>query len=249
MAMVACKECNAEISTDAKACPQCGATNQAAYKSVRVSGLVYLGFIALAFYWIWGLLTPDVAQETNKLPATQVEALPANNLAPQAFADVPAMIEDFGDYSAENGSFKLISSSPLHIQLAPTVVPGDLPENVQREIRRAAIYGVYRTLIHTSAPAVKVSSVPNQVTFNPQSSKILEKPSLVVTVTREQALQAVKKLIDAQQLSDLVLPEQAGTIQLDTWRKDFEAIYFGDEGQEALLNAIKASGGDLVNNG
>lgn len=249
MALIACKDCKAEISTDAKACPQCGATNQAAYKGVRVAGLVYLGLIALAFYWFWGLFTPDAAQDVAKQPAAQVEEQPATVLAPQAFSNVSAMVEDFGDYSAENGSFTLVSSEPLHLQLAPTVVPGDLPENNVREVRRAALYGVYRTFIHTNAPAVKVTSVPNEVTFNPHASKILDKPGLVVTVTREQALQAVKQLIDVQQLSDLVLPEQAGTIQLDNWRKDFEAVYFGDEGQEALLNAIKASGGDLVNNG
>lgn len=179
-------------------------------------------------------------------PAT---AQQASSIAPLQFADVPAMIEDFGDYSSENGSFKLISSKPLHLQLAPTVVSGDLPENVEREVRRAALYGVYRTLIHTNADAVIVTSVPNQVTMNPHTSKLLGKPSLMITVTREQALQAVKHLVDAKQLSDLVIPEQAGTIQLDNWRKDFEAVYFKDEGQKALLKQIQASGGDLVNNG
>jgi hypothetical protein len=162
------------------------------------------------------------------------------------FADVPAMIEDFGDYSSENGSFKLISSTPLHLQLAPTVVSGDSPENVERELRRAVLYGVYRTFIHTNADAVIVTSMPNQVTINPHTSKLLDKPTLMATVTRAQALQAVKHLVDAQQLSDLVIPEQAGTIQLDNWRKDFEAVYFEDEGQKALLKQIQSSGGDLV---
>lgn len=59
MAIVACKDCKAEISTDAKNCPKCGAINSAAYKGVRVGGLIYLGLIALAFYWIWGAMTPD----------------------------------------------------------------------------------------------------------------------------------------------------------------------------------------------
>lgn len=65
MALIACKDCNVEISTDAKACPQCGATNPAAYKGVRIGGLIYLGLIGLAFYWVWGLMTPEPKAKTN----------------------------------------------------------------------------------------------------------------------------------------------------------------------------------------
>jgi len=46
-----------------------------------------------------------------------------------------------------------------------------------------------------------------------------------------------------------VRPEQAGTIQLDNWAPKFEDAYMTDKGQIRLLEAIKAAGGDLVNNG
>lgn len=59
MALTACKDCKAEISTEAKNCPQCGAPNAAAYTAVRISGLIYLGLVGLLFYWIWGVLTPE----------------------------------------------------------------------------------------------------------------------------------------------------------------------------------------------
>ncbi|HCD9834320.1 TPA: hypothetical protein NER77_004519 [Pseudomonas aeruginosa] len=186
------------------------------------------------------------SQQASPKPAAAVQA---EGLAPMHFATVDAMIEDFGDYSAENGSFVLESSEPLKVQFAPTVVPGDLPENIEREVRRAALYGVFRTLIHTDAGAVAVTSVPNETTFNPHSTRLLEKPRLTISTTREQALQAVKSLVDAQQLSELVVPERAGTIQLDNWRKDFEALYFKDEGQKALLQALQASGAAVSFNG
>lgn len=58
MALVLCKDCNAKISTDAKTCPQCGATNATAYRGIRVAGLLYLALLGAIFYWFWGLMSP-----------------------------------------------------------------------------------------------------------------------------------------------------------------------------------------------
>lgn len=168
---------------------------------------------------------------------------------PLQFKSVADMIEDRGDYAEENGSFKLVSAKPLKIQLAPTVVPGDAPENVQRELRRAALYGVYRTFAHTNADAVSVTVVPREVTLNPVTSKLLKAPSVRVSVTREQAMKAAGQLVKANSASDLIAPEVAGDTQLDEWTPAFQNYYFKDAGQLQLLNAIKAAGGDLVNNG
>nr|DAH55458.1 MAG TPA: hypothetical protein [Caudoviricetes sp.] len=174
---------------------------------------------------------------------------PAADLKPLHFATVGEMIEDLGDYAAENGTFKLLSTEPLKIQLAPSIVPGDLPENNAREIRRAALYGVYRTLVHTDADKVTSVAVPREVNIREQTSKVLSKPSLSITVTRAQALKAAGVFLKVQSAADLVRPEQAGTIQLDNWAPKFEDAYMTDKGQIRLLEAIKAAGGDLVNNG
>lgn len=58
MTLISCKTCDAQIAKEAKTCPQCGATNGEAYKAVRLAGLIYLGLIGLAFYWVWGLMSP-----------------------------------------------------------------------------------------------------------------------------------------------------------------------------------------------
>ena len=137
---------------------------------------------------------------------------PAADLKPLHFATVGEMIEDLGDYAAENGTFKLLSTEPLKIQLAPSIVPGDLPENNAREIRRAALYGVYRTLVHTDADKVTSVAVPREVNIREQTSKVLSKPSLSITVTRAQALKAAGQFLKVQSAADLVRPEQAGTI-------------------------------------
>ena len=173
----------------------------------------------------------------------------AGDLKPLHFATVGEMIEDLGDYAAENGTFKLLSTEPLKIQLAPSIIPGDLPENNEREIRRAALYGVYRTLVHTDADKVTSVAVPREVNIREQTSKVLSRPSLSITVTRAQALKAAGLFLKVQSAADLVRPEQAGTIQLDNWAPKFEEAYMTDKGQIRLLEAIKAAGGDLVNNG
>ncbi|MDH1590521.1 hypothetical protein [Stutzerimonas stutzeri] len=58
MTLISCNTCAAQIAKEAKTCPQCGATNGEAFKAVRFAGLIYLGLIGLAFYWVWGLMSP-----------------------------------------------------------------------------------------------------------------------------------------------------------------------------------------------
>lgn len=204
-----------------------------------------LALLSAALISLGGCGEAEQPVETDAQPAVS-QAAPQG---PLKFESVAAMIEDFGDYSAENGTFKQVTDAPLQIQLATTVAAGDLQENIDRELRRAALYGVYRTFIHTDTDAVKVRVVPNELAGSPPTLTVRERPNLEVTVTRAQALQAAQSLVQVEQLSDLVTPEQAGKIQLDNWRKDFEGVYFKDDGQEALLKAIQAAGGDVVNNG
>lgn len=169
-------------------------------------------------------------------------------LKPMHFDDVPAMIDDFGDYAADNNTFELISSQPLTIRLSPSVISGEPAENAESEVRRAGLYGVYRTLIHTDAQAVTVQVVPREVTVGGQgqSAKLLASPSLQISATRPQALAAASKLTKVKDLNALVVPEQAGDIQLDNWREDFETLYFKSAGQQALFDALKASGAKVT---
>jgi hypothetical protein len=112
MALIACKDCNAEISTDAKACPKCGAQNAAAYKAVRISGLIYLGLAGLLFYWIWGVLTPEPKTQTTiaysitkdeQRPNAprKVEVMLERRLTDTELAEVAAAVRDEAKEAAE----------------------------------------------------------------------------------------------------------------------------------------------------
>ncbi len=153
---------------------------------------------------------------------------------PQQFASVGEMIEDRADFSEELGTYKLISENPLHIQLAAQVVANDLPEVVLSEVQRAAIYGVYRTLIHTDVDKVRVTAVPMEVTLNPWSGRLLKSPIVDLEVTRAQALKAVAAKIPVKSLNDLI----EITAHSDSWAKPFEGLYYKPEGQQALIKTL-----------
>jgi len=97
MAMIKCKECGAEISSKADACPKCGA------KQVRTSGcamvlLAVLGFFA--FVMIVGTCSRDNSTSTSapsntSASATTAPAATAHATPPEAIAvvfDVPSLI-------------------------------------------------------------------------------------------------------------------------------------------------------------
>ncbi len=179
-------------------------------------------------------------QASNASAVAPVEATTAVPLKPQHFATVEKLVEDFADFSEENGTFKVLSSQPLHIQMAAQVVGNDLPETVQTEVQRAALYGIYRTLIHTDAPSVHVTAVPMVVTLNPYSARFMDSPKVDVEVTREQALQAAKKHVGVDSLGELVTPDASMGIQLDSWSKAFEPFYYRIERQRELLSTLGA---------
>ena len=179
--------------------------------------------------------------EAPKVVEANVSDAPASGpLTPMKFATVTEMIDDRADFSEEDGTFKVISAEPLHIQLAIQVVANDLDEVKLAEVRRVALYGVYRTLIHTDSPSVHVTALPMEVTLNPYSARYLDGPKVEIAVTRDEALRAVAGLIEVDTLEDLVTPDAVHGIQMDSWSKSFEPLYFKPEGQQALVAALQS---------
>lgn len=143
MAMTTCKDCNAQISTDAKACPQCGAHSAAGYTGVRIGALIYLGLAGLLFWWIWGLMTPSVkgVQVTEaEFGATWPLSVPAAELLcegppPAALAKVD------GKLYALNGSARTAAAEKGWLDGAALVKPNpeipDIPMDVHPLVERA----------------------------------------------------------------------------------------------------------------
>lgn len=142
----------------------------------------------------------------------------------EKFDSVSEMIEAFGDYSADDESFLVLSEGPQHIRLTKMTVKGDPESVVEAELKRAVMYGIYQSFIHTDLPEITVTAQPMLTTLNPHSQKLLDKPVYEVSVTRDQALEVVQEFLDVGDLSELKTQGQFGV----SWSDGFNSLYYED---------------------
>lgn len=144
------------------------------------------------------------------------------------FATVQEMISDFGDFYPENKSYELISESPLHIRLSPMTMKGEHVDVLQEELKRAMIYGIYRSFIHTDVNEITVTVYPVLTTFRPVSHTLLPDMAVTISKTRQQALRDVQKFVNVKSFAELL-----GGKEL-TWTKQFNQLRFNDQGGAGL---------------
>lgn len=120
---------------------------------------------------------------------------------------IEQVIDEMADFSADNKTFQVISAKPLHIRLSPRVMTLAAPEQTREEVLRAAVYGVYRTFIHTDQAQVQVTAQPVLMVPKPT---VLDAPRATVTVTRAKALQVAQKTLGVKSFKELVDSD-------DTW--------------------------------
>ncbi len=81
MAMVKCPECKSEISSQATACPRCGAPRKSAPKTYGCGTVVLIGFVGLVAFSVW---MSNAAKRGDSRPAPVKEAPTAENMAATA---------------------------------------------------------------------------------------------------------------------------------------------------------------------
>lgn len=123
----------------------------------------------------------------GQAPAASAAVPAAVATGPTQYANVTEAFEDLNDYAPDTGEFQLLSQDPLAIRLEPTVAPEDAPGQIREEVARALMYGVYRTLIHTDAQAVRVVVVPRAVDIQKKTITPLDAYQAEVYATRERA--------------------------------------------------------------
>ena len=151
------------------------------------------------------------------------------------FKSVEAMIEEFSDYSVSNKTFKILKNEPLHIQLSPRVVKSDPSNVIELEVKRAVIYGVYRTFVHTNEGSITVTAIPREINFDNKKEKYLKEFKRTISITREKALELLKKNIKVKSFSQLVTEKKIGSLVFkDQWSKSFNRIYYNDQGSPGI---------------
>jgi hypothetical protein len=163
-------------------------------------------------------------------------ALPSYGATPSKFASVPAMMNSLNDYTQENGTFKVLRREPLHIQVSPMVVPGDFPDVIDAEVKRAVIYGVYRSFIHTSVDKITVTAIPKELNLRTKSSRYLGSYKRTVTKTRREALDLVRRYLHVATFDALVEDQRiGGSVVSGMWTKAFNRLYYEDQGSPGLM--------------
>ena len=210
----------------------------------KVSIFYLGGFLVMAM--IAGALFPDVKnepqssqeQQTEKVPAKpaetgSVEAAQQATTAPTSVdsdlckSDSNTTLDAFpalGDYYADNNSLEIISEAPLHIRLSNLAVQGDHPDVKELMVKRAVIYGIYRSFIHTNKDEVTVTSY--LIDMN-NKKKLPSSPEYSVKITKKQALDIIKKYLLVQDYSDLIAKDGYGC----SFSEDFNRVRFNDQNE------------------
>jgi len=190
-------------------------------KDVGTKSVVFVFFIlyTVAITFFPTDLKIDVSESDNGSAVLEVDSdlksYPVSEVIRKVFIDL-------NDYPEENGRFKILSSTPLHIQLSPTIVDGDRKDVIDEIVKRAIIYGVYRTFIHTKADKVTVTVLPKDLMKN----RYFKQYKKTYTVDRSYAIE-VSKLLLGQNLSGLIDESLF-------WSKSFKKGYYSDQGEPGL---------------
>lgn len=151
------------------------------------------------------------------------------------FPTVKAMIEDFNDYSTSSGTFKIITENTLHIQLSPQVSSGELPEVIEESVKRALVYGVYRSFIHTPIDQITVTVLPQEIDFKTQKTRPITGYERTISKKRDEALNLIKKYLKINSFSELVTESKMGnTVFPNQWTEKFNHVYYNDQGYPGL---------------
>ena len=152
------------------------------------------------------------------------------------YDSIAEMIEDFGDFSASNGTFKVLKSKKVpHIQLSPMVVPGDLHKVIVEEVKREALYGIYKTFIHTEIDRVRISVVPLLLEDIKKGKKrYLKNYSVTMEVTKDKATKVARDLLKIDSLRDAIDLKKSGEKVSAGWSSTFLKACYNDLGPPGL---------------
>ncbi|WP_306169274.1 hypothetical protein [Halomonas sp. MMSF_3323] len=144
----------------------------------------------------------------------------------EQYDSVTEMIHARGDFDESNHSFEMLSDDPVAFRLSKPSFASDSDEVVYYENWRAAIYGVYNTFAHTSLNSVTVTAEPLQYESfqNMENFKFLEDKAVTLSLTREEALEALQSLIDVDSFDDIKTKTSYGY----SWSPEFENVYYED---------------------
>lgn len=153
------------------------------------------------------------------------------------------MMIDRNDYSEELGTLRINSESPLDVVLLNEDMISQSEAIKREDVNRAIIYGIYRTFIHTKEPKITITARPLDIkSLNPRVAEENLAISLSLSVTKEQALEAIKRLLpEVKAFDDLIEVKMVGDMKREgQWKEEFGELYWQTEGLERLISALQS---------
>lgn len=114
------------------------------------------------------------------------------------YATVAEMFEESGDFTEGDGSLKIISNNPVHVQVSKPMTEVDLEKFIIEQTRRDIVYVVFQTFAQTNLNEITVTSVPML-----EKENYVDKYKLKATVTREKAKSILNKYLQTENFETL----------------------------------------------
>lgn len=187
-------------------------------------------------YWATTHYNPNLAIQILGTTIEQQAEIEANDTGPQQFPSVEAMFEEFQDYPPERKeNFEQLGNDPVHIRVSADTFKADLDDVIHDTNWRAAIYGVYNTLIHTSNDRVIVDAIPVQYEglMDRDNPQMLNNRRVTLDMTRQDALKAINKLIQVHSIDDVKEATEYGY----QWTGAFQNYYY--DNLDAFISALR----------
>ncbi|HEI8461994.1 TPA: hypothetical protein SLE68_001719 [Morganella morganii] len=160
---------------------------------------------------------------------TEKPKQPADLLCKSGYNTAAEAFTDLNDYYTENNSLEIISEEPLRIRLSNVAFHNDHPYVKEMLVKRAIIYGIYRTFLHTNKDEVSVTSY--LIDFN-TNKKLPGSPEYSAKISRKQALDIIKQYIPVQEYTDLIAKDGYGCLL----SVDFNQLIFDDKNKDVIFN-------------
>jgi hypothetical protein len=187
----------------------------------------------------------EEAKETSSIDTTpaqqaqnQVVKQPQQELVRpplKQYRDVAAMIEDTDEYHQKNGTFKIISQQPLHIQVSTLTYDGDLDETIRQQVIQDIIYVGFRTFAQTDENEIKITSLPLKGD-NPKHKDLdyLQEFKQTATLKRNKAKAILEKYYGHSDFTKLFGEEVDGTFKPEISNMQLKRMLSNDMGEPTL---------------
>jgi hypothetical protein len=122
------------------------------------------------------------------------------------YTSVMEMVEDRNDFTTEDGTLKLISKSPLHIQISTQEDKNQDVNRMKRVSSQFLVSTAYAAFACTDISKITITSVPCDVDEYIQHHKIalLHAAAVTVTITREKARQVMQSHVGTSNFDDML---------------------------------------------